>query len=516
MLVLLIAVSVWLAAAIAPAAQADVFPAIPEVRAEHGVARVSFDVVIDPTTAFPAFAWNGHLGEVPTIRVAPGDAIDMTVHNAMRPFPGRPDNVNVHFHGLVVSPHAPGDDVLTTLARPGETVQYHVVIPRDHEPGLYWYHPHAHGETYYDVTNGMSGAIVIAGLRHHLPALAGLRERVIVLRDVPTGPGFVDDDMPVAPMTGMHDMPGMRTIAASQATTARRVAPRNPCRPENGLLPTLNRQIDAHIAFHPGERQLFRVVNASAARYFDLAVDGADLQLVALDGFPLDAYPGTPAMRAVSHLRIPPAGRAEFVVTVHRLPTVLRSACVDTGPAGDAAPAAVLAHFVDPAGVRGPGGADAAAGATPSRVGAPLPRNVFSRPLPRPAAERTIRFAEDDRGFYINGKAFDMHDPPSIVARSGTVEEWTIVNATDELHDFHMHQVHFVLDSINGVAVHPRTWLDTADVPPQRHLRDGRSVPGRILVVLDFRDPVIRGTFIYHCHILDHEDRGMMAKIEVR
>jgi suppressor of ftsI len=482
------------------AAVPDIFPPIPEVRAERGVAHLTLHVVLDPVSGYPAFSWHAQLGVAPTIRVRPGETIALTVYDDMRPFQGRADDVNVHFHGLAVSPKPPGDDSLTTLARPGQRLRYRVVIPRDHEPGLYWYHPHAHGETYYDVTNGMAGAIVVEGLQRHIPALAAMRERVIVLRDVPTGPGFVDDDMPTNGMAGM----------AARAPIARSgTGP--PCRAERGLQPTLNRQTDAHIGIAPGERQFFRVVNAAAARYYDLSVDGALLQLVALDGIPLDAYPGTPPVRTVSHVRIPPAGRAEFVVTAPNRPTVLRSACVDTGSLGDANPAVVLAHLVDP----GPGAAAPTTAAAPLRVGAALPRNLLSQPLPKPAARRTIRFTEDERGFYINGKAFGMDDPPAVVARSGTVEEWTIENATDEAHVFHIHQVHFVAESIGGVRVSQRSWLDTIDVPPRRRLPTGKTLPGRVRLIVDFRDPIVRGAFVYHCHILDHEDRGMMAKIRV-
>src|SRR5665213_99074 len=274
----------------------------------------------------------------PPIRVRPGETIDMTVYDDMRPFQGRPNNVNVHFHGLMVSPRAPGDDSLTTLARPGEVLHYRVAIPRDHEPGLYWYHPHAHGETYYDVTNGMAGAIVVEGLQQHLPALASMRERIIMLRDVPTGPSFVDPDMPVAmTMDGSTPAPRARSKGGE------------PCRAEPGLQPTLNGQADAHIGIRPGEPQFFRVVNGAAARYYDLSVDGVTLQLVALDGVPLDAYPGTPAVRRVTHVLVAPGGRAEFVVTAPRTPTALRSGCVDTGRLGDANPAVMLAHLTNPA-----------------------------------------------------------------------------------------------------------------------------------------------------------------------
>jgi FtsP/CotA-like multicopper oxidase with cupredoxin domain len=499
-------------AATAQPASFDVFPAVPVVRAVHGVARVALDVVLDPATTNPTFEFAGQTGVAPTIRVHPGDTIDLTVRNEARPANGRTNAVNIHFHGLEVSPSAPGDDVLTTLAQYGGVLHYRVRIPADHEPGLYWYHPHVHGESYADVTGGMSGALVVEGLQQHLPALAAMRERIILLRDVPTGPGAANEDMP---MSGMSS-------ASSGATAVRRSGGGKRCRAESGLVPTLNGQPRAQIGLRPGARQFFRVVNASGGRYFDLSIPGEQLMLVARDGVPLDALPGAPPVRRESHLLLPPAARAEFVVQGLAHPTVLRSACVDTGSAGDADPSVVLADLVDPAGVSGTARRPLGASIEPKRavrVGAPLPRNWFGRPFPAPAVRRTIRFTEDDRGFYINGKAFtmaDMRGPPAIVARAGTVERWTVVNDTDEVHDFHIHQVHFVTEAVDGVPVAERMWADTVNVPPRRVRPGGGTVPGSAVLTLDFRNPVVRGTFVYHCHILDHGDQGMMALIRVR
>lgn len=219
---------------------------------------------------------------------------------------------------------------------------------------------------------------------------------------------------------------------------------------------------------------------------------------------------------------LPPAGRAEFVVTAPAGPTVLRSACVDTGRTGDADPPAVLADLDDPAHFLGVASAAAAVAATaPAQllVGHALPRNWYARPLPAPAMRRVVRLTEDDAGFYLNGRAFamrDLHAPPAIVARSGTVEEWTVVNHTDEVHAFHIHQVHFVTEAVDERPVLPRSWADTVTVPPRRRDRSGRYHDGTAKLLIDFRDPVVRGTFMFHCHIVDHEDAGMMATIGVR
>jgi suppressor of ftsI len=482
----------------------DVFPAIPEVRATNGVARLRLDAILDPTTGAPSFSYGGTIGVTPTIRVSPGDTIDLTLANGFPLRQNRVNAVNIHFHGLTVSPNPPADDTVMTLARPNQVIHYLVKIPPEQEPGLYWYHPHSHGESYREVTGGMSGAIVVEGLEKHIPALAAMKERVIVLRDVAFKPGYVDADMPV--------------IAQSSAPSGVVVRPRaanngSPCRPEDGLTPTFNRLARAKVGIEPGEREFFRVVNASAARHFDLSIDGSRLQLVAIDGVALDAYPGGRPIESVGHIVIPPAGRAEFIVTGLSHPTVLRSACFNSGSAGDANPAVVLADLVDPRSIFGTpaplaqGAAQAASAAesTALDVAASLPQEDHGPAWPAPAVRRTIRFTEDANGFYIDGKTFEMDAPPSIVAHAGTLEEWTILNKTDEVHDFHIHQIHFAAERIDGKAVADPHWQDTIVVHPR----------GSVRLLMDFRDPIIRGTFLYHCHILDHEDQGMMAKIRV-
>ena len=136
-----------------------------------------------------AFSFEGR-EESPVIRATPGESIRITYHNEMsatihaKCATGPCMNMtNLHFHGLHVSPNSPQDDVLSMTAMPGETLQYKVDVPRNQPPGLYWYHTHPHGESNKQVLDGMSGAIVIEGIERHVPAIAGMRERVLVLRD---------------------------------------------------------------------------------------------------------------------------------------------------------------------------------------------------------------------------------------------------------------------------------------------------------------------------------------------
>jgi FtsP/CotA-like multicopper oxidase with cupredoxin domain len=114
-----------------------------------------------------------------------------------------------------------------------------------------------------------------------------------------------------------------------------------------------------------------------------------------------------------------------------------------------------------------------------------------------------VNFTEDRKGFYINGRKYSPADSPMTTVAVGTYRHWRVVNDTQEVHPFHIHQVHFLVYSRNGHALAHPEWLDTVNVP----------VKGRVDLLMDFADPIIRGVSLFHCHLLSHEDEGMMAKI---
>ncbi|HEY1882439.1 MAG TPA: beta galactosidase jelly roll domain-containing protein [Candidatus Cybelea sp.] len=469
-------------------------PDVPEVRALNGVARLQLAVASDATNPAPHFVYRG-AGAAPTIRVRPGDTIEIALRNQLPRSTSTANNVNLHFHGLNVAPAPPGDDVMTTLAPPGTLLRYRVRVPVTQPPGLYWYHPHAHGETYWQVTSGMAGAIVVAGLRERVPLLQATRERTIIVRDVQRVPNIMAIPWYARKMTP-------RLAHAVDADD--NPGPNASCLPEPGLHLTLNGLSQPQIALADGERQLFRVLNASASRILDLAVDNEQIGVVAIDGYPIASYPGNPTILWMPHVVVPPGGRAEFVVTGLKLPTLLRTRCYESGAGGDRDPQAVLAAISSQDSDAG--------GAAPNDAPEP-PEKAASIAAPPARLRRTIVLTEDADGFYIDGRAFRMNAPAAVVVRAGTVEEWTLRNKTDEVHDIHIHQVHFLVESIGGKSVYPRLWRDTVLVPVQT--RDGvKTTPGIARILVDFRNPAIRGTFVFHCHMLDHEDGGMMAKIK--
>ncbi len=121
------------------------------------------------------------------------------------------------------------------------------------------------------------------------------------------------------------------------------------------------------------------------------------------------------------------------------------------------------------------------------------------------AHKREIVFSEGPGKFFINGKQFDM-DRVDTTVNLGDVEEWTIRNASDEMHTFHIHQLDFQVVEVDGRQVPFIGVQDNVNVP----------VGGVVKILVSFTDPVIVGKFVYHCHILSHEDKGMMAVIEVK
>jgi FtsP/CotA-like multicopper oxidase with cupredoxin domain len=382
---------------------------------------------------------------------------------------------------MAVSPDAPQDDVLGMLAKPGQVLHYTVEIPRDHPPGLFWYHTHPHGESNRQVSDGMSGAIVIEGMERYVPEVRRMRERVLVVRG-----RSIEHDRNAQNLRRQVDIP-LRGCGG-EAEKAEEIF-------------TVNGALRPRIEIAPHERQFWRIVNASSDRYLDLQLDGQTFQIVALDGMPLAVRDPKHPMRITDHLLISPAGRLEAIVTgpARERHTALRSLCVDTGPDGDPNPEMVLADVVQ-TNPNQPGQREQAH-ALDRRP--PVYKSVDVAPLEKTAADFTVTFTEDKNGFYINGHKFAMDAPPMTTARVGTYQHWKIINDTRELHPFHIHQVHFLAYAENGVSLANPVWLDTVNVPYR----------GSVDVILDFTDPVIKGMSVFHCHLLNHEDKGMMAKI---
>lgn len=461
-------------------------PVLPEVRSPFVLEAVN-----DPISGKAAFSYEG--AEIPpVIRVSPGQKIRLTYFNRMSNssketcVDGPCTNMtNLHFHGLHVSPNAPQDDVITMMVNPGQSIRYTVEVPKDQPSGLYWYHTHPHGESYQQSLDGMSGAIVVEGIDRYVPEVRSMRERILVLRDAELKPN---------------------DVLSRSLEKAIQLSP-SPCGAASGAparVFTVNGVIRPQISIAEGEQQFWRIVNASPDLYADLAIDGQDLKIVALDGMPLGYHDPRRRTEQVHHILLAPAGRVEAIITGPKagMQTRLRSLCVDTGADGDPNPEMTIA--------------DVTVGDDAERLSTHLvPRGPTDRPVIHAIAQSSLRdledsppqfvvnFTEDKNGFYINDKKYDPSDGPMVTVKVGRYVRWTVVNKTREIHPFHIHQVHFLVYRQNGKPMDDPRWWDTVNLEP------GQSLD----LVMDFTDPLIKGMSVFHCHLLKHEDKGMMAKI---
>jgi FtsP/CotA-like multicopper oxidase with cupredoxin domain len=549
----------------------------PQIVSSNGSLVFNVSVVQNANTGNPQYVYNGSTVP-PTLRLLPGDTLTVNLTNNLPTPPSGSsysNNTNMHFHGLHVSPQAPGDDSIDMLAAPGQSLHYALTLPTNHPPGLYWYHSHAHGEAERQTLSGMSGAIIVDGIAAYTPQVSNMIERVLLVRDAPL-PGTA---LPNARLSQLYAMKWAMqhgvTMHASGATavlrsspvgrggrselrTASNAASNNPyapinpkyrrfvrssttsshCVPGNPEAPvhaiTLNGQTQPTLNIAPGETQFWRVANTSADTYIDFAVDKTQVQLIAIDGVPLSSGVNTPASLTLSDFVIPPSSRAEFIVTGPPAGTTayVRTNCFDAGQSGNAMPAEILATINPVAGVASSAQralvarvspkakrftfhAVAPSAATTARVanvrvpsGAKPSARAAARILSTPvSATQTIYYSDQND---INGVVYDPAAPPQFYAQSGTVQQWNIVNNSYQVHTFHIHQIHFVVQAINGVTQSQQFVWDNVNVPAAT-----ASGPGSVTLLLDFTDPLDIGTFLLHCHILSHEDQGMMAKIRV-
>jgi FtsP/CotA-like multicopper oxidase with cupredoxin domain len=523
-----------------------------DLRSQNGILEANLTVqnVAEPNGA-ARYCYSDAAGrESPTLRVSPGDLVILHLKNELINLnPGKTGTLhthlatqprltrdpctngimssistNLHFHGLTIPPVCHQDDVMKTSVQPGDApFEYRFRIPENEPPGLYWYHPHIHGFSKEQLLGGASGALIVEGIERANKAVAGLPERIFIIRDQE----LINPNAPPAksePVMGkfLVDRDG---DAANTGTgfgkPAKDLSINYVPVPYPDYPPAL-------IEMKPEERQLWRVLNASAITYLNLAIlvhrTPQPMGLVGMDGVPMRRNDAQgESINWQTHIGVPPGSRVEFIVNgpANGESGLLVTRTVDTGPGGENDPNRMLAKIVPSA-------------------NAPEPRSRLKslpEPLPptsdtwlgnvAPARVRHLYFSEkladpnDPTSaveFYLTvdgqePRMFDMNSGiPNIIAQQGTVEDWIIENRSSELHDFHIHQLHFLLLDYGGRPVNEDFVRDTVNVP----YFDGRSLAyPSVRLRMDFRDPNTVGTFVYHCHILEHEDKGMMGSIRV-
>ena len=446
-----------------------------EYRSRNGVLKATLVAMSEPALVngvltAGVLSYNGYFPG-PMLRVRPGDRLQIRlVNRTLLP-------TNLHFHGMHVSPKGHQDNVFVQVD-PGGTFEYDVRIPKDHPRGLYWYHPHFHPDVDTQVWRGLAGLLLVEGGVTELP----------LIRDVPIREMSIRQAAFAAP--SQYDVEQMQPLDQQINLVDGNVMPK--------------------IDIRPGETQLWRFANIGSSAYYRLAIPGARMTVVEDDGGVVYRT------WEPDSLLMPPGKRFGVLVTAPRVPKQLKLVTLGyyQGPFGDW-PAADLAS-VHVAGRQG--------------RSITVPEKLSEQPdwVKGPVAKRRVLTLGETPPdvfpptFYINGVPFEkMTFADVIQATLGTTEEWVVRNATsteggtiNEAHPFHLHVNDIVIvesgdwdpatNEISNVRkVDPRSAIDTFNVPWNSYVKFRTN----------FSD--FTGRTVYHCHILFHEDHGMMGVVDI-
>jgi FtsP/CotA-like multicopper oxidase with cupredoxin domain len=422
----------------------------------------------------------------PTFIVRPGQRFNLAFNNQLS------EITNLHFHGMHVSPGGISDNVFLKPA-PGTTQKYTLDIPRNQPGGMYWYHPHMHELAQAQLDRGLAGAIIVEGGHKLHPALREMRQRVMLLQWLQYDPLSAQ----VNPDPLQFTLPYMTML--------------------NGVHEPL-------MKMRPGESQYWHIGNATGTVWYTLRLDGFDITVVAEDGNPL------PRPRKVEQLEFAPAKRFEVVVTARGagyyamktlgknvdgvfswIPETLATVSVE----GNAVPSLPAPEYLvdDPEWLRRDLRKVPVAHTRTVTFTQHLPSDDLPPPAPGgapPGGTPPGPFVLDrsDFKFFVDGLLYDENIVNTTVDVN-SVEEWTIINDSDDAHAFHIHVNPFEVVAVDGTSLDVPYWADTAII----NGRVGATVPHSITFRTRFAD--YPGRFVYHCHNLFHEDQGMMAVIDV-
>jgi suppressor of ftsI len=509
-------------------------------------------------------AFNGQIPG-PLMKIFPGQTVRIILKNSLPPYdssawkgdhnvPHHLGSTNLHVHGLNVIPHlfepigtsdpkAPMIEIM-----PGGSKEYVFEIPADHPPGLNWYHPHHHGSTAVQAVTGMAGGIVVYGAIDEVPAIKAAKEYFVVMQDIGLFPS--EDDPSVwtylpkqnaiwqtfgtqvpgknvtiyDPGTGKDvptDLQGgfttgdyrLRYYLTNGEPFFKEV--HNPQDPTN---PTATPLKPPRFTLAPGEVVRFRMLNACSDNYMPIAVEGHDMYLLALDGvnFPKVRTlaqtpipdPKNPDPNNEGQIQLAPANRAEFMIKGSATPGIYRIVQIQQKQQFLVSAQKTIAEIE----VTGP----PVTMALPTEL--PIPKREY--PLIKPSEVQNLRvifFADQFPGtqnpyvgidFTLNGQQYD-DTQVNYVVDVNAVEEWRLVvgdsqHGGTEGHPFHIHVNSFEVISVNGKLLEPGTIKDTVWIPAE----------STVVIRMRFKEFV--GKSVFHCHILPHEDTGMMQNFLIK
>lgn len=585
----------------------DTFPQPAERRSADGLLRTTLRAAIVPSVIFD---WPRGVPTVvttptfegtipgPTLRVKPGDWLEVDIsndlpaqhhHGRMGAFPHHPSTINLHTHGLTVSPKGIADNVLREM-EPGTTSPVRIKIPDDHPSGTFWYHPHKHGAVTYQMFGGMAGFLIVdggPGTLDAVPEVKAAREVLMGFQVIRTGQdGRVPFVHPEATQFGTNPITPVPAGLWSTLTNS-------------NTYTTTNGVINPVLHMRPGEVQRWRMLAAGSGEIFVVSLQGHSLHVVANDGI---TVPAMQTLKPDDPLVLSSGQRADVLVKAGLPGTYLLQALdpfaapgypVISGSGIDPRPRAARISFDTPPApypvtlativVSGPVlNMVLPQGPLPVPNGLPSIGTMLTVP---PDRTRHVVFENcgDQRGSpsfplsmehptqrlpscgwfyelynaaYWGGTPFtsllmmrDADDDgvpnptpnpnvPRVNYRKeglfaadkplfddmivGNFEEWIVTNRSFSDHSFHLHQNPVLVTHVNGQALDPPQWRDTILVPGAQPQPNPPGVTSNINTAafgsIRFRTffaPVTEGSFVMHCHMIQHEDVGMMQRVDI-
>ena len=402
----------------------------------------------------------------PRLEANPGDSVQIRFTNQLS------QPTNIHYHGLHIPPTGSGDNVFLEVS-PGESHTYEYQIPEDHPAGTFWYHPHKHGLVAEQLFGGLAGLFIVRGELDEIPEIKAAREEFIVLKDF-----ALDDDGNIADTGHIAAMTGRA----------------------GGLL-TASGQINPAMMISKGGLLRLRLLNAAPSRFFRLSLEEHTMHLIATDGGAISSP------IELNEVVLAPGERVEVLVQGNKASGDYRLVNQPFNPAQGGMMNGMTRQ--NSSSNRTETVATLTYSGETDKV--TLPKQLVAvEPLPEPQTTRQFSLNHGMGGmmgggmvFMINGKAYD-HSRVDTQVILDTTEDWEVTNTGSMAHPFHIHTNKFQVISQNGQPAPYSAWKDVVSVSPGETVR----------IRMAFRDYV--GKTVYHCHVLDHEDRGMMGILEIQ
>lgn len=415
------------------------------------------------------------------------------------------NTTNLHTHGLHVSPKCNSDNVFVQV-EPGCGFSFEFKIPENHPAGTFWYHPHVHGSTAVQVSSGAAGALIIRGAFDEVPGIQGTGEDVFLFQQIPYKCNYAS----ARDWTCKPDQVGTVEDFSQQLDFLKWQ--------ESGRFTTINGLVQPVIKMRPDEVRRWRFIHGGIRERLKVAVgektDKGGFQaqkgwfnLIALDGLAIGD------VKAVDSLRLDPGYRADVLVRAPQKPGTyylldepsapLLSSLLDTvraikgTKAESVEPRKVLAVVV----IEGNPCSDPQ---DPCHNTLPDPASLKAFRLPSITDEeiagrepQKVYFDITGKKYKVCGRVYTPEAPPRSL-ELGKADEWIVASSSIAGHPFHIHVNPFEVIEPSG----ERYWKDTLFVD--------RGTTVRVRMRYDER---FDGDAVLHCHILDHEDQGMMEAV---